>query len=68
MNHIFQSNLDKDNQTLTKMIKDALRMMRFNNNRGYYFIFDMYGNNILQPILPRFENTNLLNYKDNNYG
>jgi two-component system, NtrC family, sensor kinase len=38
-----------------EIIKTTLRNLRFDNKRGYYFIFDMDGTNILHPIFPNKE-------------
>lgn len=48
------------------MIKDALRQIRFNEGRGYYFIHDIQGNNRLYPLDKTQENKNFLNLKDTN--
>ena len=49
---------------IINLIKEALRPVRFNDGRGYFFIYDMYGNNILLPPSPQMEGTNLINLKD----
>jgi two-component sensor histidine kinase len=46
------------------MIKETLRPVRFNDGRGYYFIVDMEGNELLYPTKPEYENTNLINLTD----
>ena len=42
-----------------------MRPIRFNDNRGYFYISGMDGINILHPINPEFENKSVINYKDN---
>ncbi len=54
----------KSDKEIQNLIKEALRPLRFNNGRGYYFIFDMQGNNILHPTSPHFEGKNVLNLQD----
>jgi signal transduction histidine kinase len=63
-NSIYVNNQNKTKKELTKLIKDALRDIRFYENRGYYFIDELSGKNILHPILPELEGKNLLNVKD----
>jgi signal transduction histidine kinase len=49
---------------LKKAIKDALRPIRFFNDRGYYFIVSMDGTEELFPVSPELEGKNLLNLQD----
>lgn len=51
-------------EEIQEMIKEALRSQRFNNDRGYYFIYDMQGNNVLLPHSPALEGKNLWNLMD----
>ncbi|MDM8535301.1 cache domain-containing protein [Desulfobacterales bacterium HSG17] len=63
--NIFQQN--KTSKTLPEignMIKDALRPIRFNAGRGYYFAVSMDGVEQLYPIKPEFEGQNLIDLKD----
>jgi signal transduction histidine kinase len=46
------------------LIKDALRPIRFNQGRGYYFIYSLDLKNILLPIRPNLEGKDFSNYKD----
>ncbi len=68
MDNIYQNN--KNNKTkleIQKMIIDALRPIRFNNGKGYYFIKDNKGNIKMFPTLPVLEGKNI--YKIiNSYG
>lgn len=41
-NSIYENNLDKSNDEIKKLVVDALRNIRFNNGRGYYFIYEIY--------------------------
>ncbi|MGA1941048.1 sensor histidine kinase [Arcobacter sp. YIC-310] len=55
-------NLNKDEQI--KIIKDALNDIRFNDGRGYYYIYSMQGKCILLPIQKKLEGKSFLNVKD----
>ncbi|UTJ05840.1 sensor histidine kinase [Arcobacter roscoffensis] len=61
---IYENNQDKTKEEIKKLIKDSLRNIRFNENRGYLFIYEMSGVNILHPLKPHLENKNLWNYQD----
>lgn len=62
---IYKHNTDKPKHVIASMIKDALRDIRFNDGRGYFFIYDLKGVNIMHPILPKLEGKNLLHIQDN---
>jgi len=61
---IYNNNRDKNDAQLKKLIIDALRNIRFSDGRGYFFIYDRKGINMMHPILPDIENTNLWDFKD----
>jgi PAS domain S-box-containing protein len=46
------------------MIKEALRPIRFNSGRGYYFAVSMDGVEQLYPIKPEFEGESLIDLQD----
>lgn len=46
------------------IIREALRPIRFQDGRGYFFVYDMQGNNILLPHSPHLEGKNLWDLKD----
>ena len=54
----------KSKDEITKIIKSALKSIRFNQNRGYFFIYDLNGTNILHPTKPKREGKNFFNAKD----
>ena len=54
----------KSDAEIQKMIVDALRPIRFNDGRGYYFIDSLSGENILYPPHPSFEGQNIINLQD----
>jgi len=62
--NIYRENTNKSKKEITKMITDSLRTIRFNEGRGYFFIYTMTGKNILYPIKPQFEGTNMWDLKD----
>ncbi|MBT3178679.1 MAG: PAS domain S-box protein [Desulfobacula sp.] len=59
--NIYNENKDsKSSDQIKKMIKDALRPIRFNRNRGYYFAFNMEGIAELFADRPEMEGKNML--------
>ena len=54
----------KTNEEILELIKIALNTIRFNDGRGYYFIYDVNGINILNPIDRSLEGQNLIDYVD----
>ncbi|PLY09172.1 MAG: histidine kinase [Arcobacter sp.] len=64
---IYNENKDsKDKEAITKMIKDALVDIRFNEGRGYYYIYSMDYECILFPLNREIEGKNFYNFKDGN--
>ena len=61
---IYNENRHKGDAVVIKLIKDALRNIRFNDDRGYFFIYERKGKNILHPKLPHFEGKDFWNYQD----
>jgi len=51
-------------EEISLMIKSALRSIKFNNKRGYYFIYDHKGKNILYSLLPQVEGQNFMQHQD----
>jgi signal transduction histidine kinase len=65
INHIYTENqATHSNQRILELIKQALRPIRFNNGRGYYFIVDLNGVEQMYPVRPEFEGENLLDLQD----
>ncbi|MGV8981450.1 cache domain-containing protein [Clostridium sp.] len=65
INSIYNANKDtKTKEEITELIKSALRDIRFNNNRGYYFIDTLDGDVILYPVYPKSEGGNIINLQD----
>lgn len=58
----FKNKYSKDE--ITVIIRSALKKIRFNNQRGYFFVYDKNATNIIHPLLPHLEGKNLINHKD----
>lgn len=61
---IYESNKHRPEQQVTEMITTALRDIRFNHGRGYFFIYKTDGINVMHPLLPRVEGTSLWDFRD----
>jgi signal transduction histidine kinase len=61
---IYENNKDKSPTAVKKLIIDALRNVRFNEGRGYYFIYDKKAINHLLPYNKELEGKSFLNHKD----
>ena len=62
--NIYEQNRDKKSlDEIKKMVKDALRPIRFNDGRGYFFATKMDGTSELFTDRPEVEGTNILNLK-----
>ena len=65
MNFIYEKYKDTETKEQIKQrIKDSLRTFRFNENRGYFYIYALDGKNILHPLKPELEGKNLINFQD----
>lgn len=63
--NIYETNKNtKTKEEITKMIKNTLASIRFNENRGYYYIYDLDYKCILLPIDRKLEGKNLYNLQD----
>lgn len=62
---IYERNHDKrsDNE-ITKQIIETLSMMKYNGNRGYYFIIDLNGNTLLNANNRKLDGVNAITLKD----
>ena len=61
---IYQQNKNLSEAKVTKLITDALRSIRFNQGRGYYFIYKTAGTNVMHPVVPAMEGTSKWNFQD----
>jgi len=64
LSSIYNNNRDKSDQQIKKLITDTLRDLRFNGKRGYFFIYETNGVNVMHPILPHLQGKNLWDFKD----
>ncbi|WP_071626550.1 cache domain-containing protein [Poseidonibacter lekithochrous] len=64
--NIYAENQEKSKEEILKLIQDALRNIRFNNGRGYYFMHNPQGYNILYPLDIKLENIDYSNLQDKN--
>ena len=63
--NIYQENMSsKELPEIKKMIKDALRSVRFNSGRGYYFAVSMAGVEELYPVKPELEGEVVIDLQD----
>ncbi|MEA1968721.1 MAG: cache domain-containing protein [Thermodesulfobacteriota bacterium] len=63
--NIYQQNIEsKSHDEIKKMIKDALRPVRFDGGRCYYFAVSMDGIEVLYPVNPELEGKNLIDLQD----
>lgn len=63
--NIYNKNKNTQSKTqITHQIKNALQNIRFNNGRGYFFIYDMEATNIFHPTKPEREGKNYFYDKD----
>ncbi|RXJ92054.1 histidine kinase [Malaciobacter molluscorum] len=54
----------KTKNEIIEMYKASLRKMRFFNNRGYFYVYDMKGNNIFHGLMPFIEGHSMLYHRD----
>jgi len=54
----------KTKEEIIDLIKESLRPIRFNNNRGYYYILTMDAVNVLHSFQPNLEGKDLYNIQD----
>ena len=54
----------KTKQEIIELIKDALRPIRFYNNRGYYYMLTLDAKNVLHSFQPKLEGKDLYNIQD----
>ncbi|RXJ60801.1 cache domain-containing protein [Candidatus Marinarcus aquaticus] len=61
---IYNENRHRSEDDVKKLIKEAIRPITFNSGRGYFFIYEKSGKNVLLPYSPHLEGRNLLNHQD----
>lgn len=62
--NIYNQNRNKNKELIIKQIKEALRPIRFNEGKGYFFIFDSNLKNVLFPLEPEMEGKDFSGYFD----
>ena len=62
--NIYNSYKHRSEKEILEIIKSAIRPIRFNEGRGYFYIHNMAGDNILHPVKPSLEGTNIIGMKD----
>jgi len=62
--NIYNNNKSKTEQEVTQLITDSLRNIRFNQGRGYFFIYKTNGLSIMHPVVPAMEGTVKLDFQD----
>ncbi|KJY87335.1 signal transduction protein [Vibrio neptunius] len=55
---------NREESELQSLISEALREVRFNEGRGYFFIFSMEGISVMHGLLPHIEGTSKIDAKD----
>lgn len=61
---LYEKYQDKPEKEIKDLIIHALRDIRFNEGRGYFFIYSLEGQNILHPVLPHMEGTSKADLQD----
>ncbi|RXJ76207.1 histidine kinase [Arcobacter sp. F155] len=62
--NIYNENKHLKKEVVQKMIKDAIRNIRFNEGRGYFFIYSFDYECILLPVAKHLEGSSFYNFKD----
>ncbi len=62
--NIYLQHKDRPKEDVVRMIREALRPIRFNSGRGYFFILDSEGMNVLHSYLPELEGQSVWETKD----
>lgn len=63
---IYENNKHYPPHVVKKLISDALRNIRFSDGRGYFFIYQLDGLNVMHPILKDIEGTSMWHFSDDN--
>ncbi|MFA6788410.1 MAG: cache domain-containing protein [Arcobacteraceae bacterium] len=61
---LYINNLDKPKKEVEVLITDALRHITFNKGRGYFFIYEKSGRNVMLPYSPHLEGKDFINHQD----
>jgi len=67
--HLYnQYRQSKTEEEIKGLIREALRPIRFYDGRGYFYIYDLQGTNVLLPFSPHLEGKNLWDLQDSKGG
>jgi len=64
INQIIKNNPNKSKKELKKTIKEVLGAIRYNNGRGYYYIYDYKTKIVLSHPIQKLVGVNFTNFKD----
>jgi diguanylate cyclase (GGDEF)-like protein len=62
--NIYHSNPGESKERISSLISEALRPIRFFNDRGYFFVFQMDGINVMHGLRPEIEGSSAWDAKD----
>lgn len=62
--NIYMQNPGKSEAVITKLVSNALRPIRFNDGRGYFFIYKVTGLAVMHPFQTKSEGTNQIDLQD----
>ncbi len=63
-NNLYITHQNQPKEQIVKLISEALRSIRFNDGRGYLFIFQMNGINVMHGLNPDLEGSSAWNAQD----
>lgn len=61
---LYINNQDKPKKEIEALITNALRNITFNKGRGYFFIYEKTGKNVMLPYSPSLEGKDFINHQD----
>jgi signal transduction histidine kinase len=61
---LYITNQHKPKKEVEALIVNALRSITFNNGRGYFFIYEKTGRNVMLPYSPHLEGKEFINHQD----
>jgi signal transduction histidine kinase/anti-sigma regulatory factor (Ser/Thr protein kinase) len=61
---IYRQNLGLSDEEIKHLIISTLSAIRFNDGKGYYFIYHMDGTSVMHPFIPSLEGENLWDLTD----
>lgn len=61
---LYITNQDKPKKEIEALIINALRSITFNKGRGYFFIYEKTGRNVMLPYSPHLEGKDFIHHQD----